>query len=169
MRYLYFLLGTLLFMALQSTIFRALGFLPYSVDAPLIVTVYLATTTNLLAGFYCSVAIGLMADMLIPGALIGLNMEIMGLLFFFVYALSKRMNVLRPLVLTVLVLLLSVCKGFLVFIFGILFLKEPMSLLTILRLSLPQMLTTSIASPLITLALSHVDRHRKDHSFRTLR
>jgi cell shape-determining protein MreD len=169
MRYFYLLIGTALLIALQSTIFRALGSVTYSVDFALVVTVYLAGTTSMLAGFFCSVAVGLIADMLTPGALIGLNMEIMGLLFFFVYALSKRMNVLRPLVLTVLVLLLSVCKGFLVFIFGILFLKDPIALPSILRISLPQMLTTSLSSPLLTLALNLVDKHRKDHTFRQLR
>jgi cell shape-determining protein MreD len=169
MRYFYLLVGTALLIGLQSTLFRGLGFVPYSIDVALVVTVYCSATSGFLAGFYCSIAVGLIEDMLTPGALIGLNMEIMGLLFFFVYALSKRMNVLRPLVLSVVVLLLSLCKGFLVFIFGILFVKDPMSLPTTLRFSLPQMLTTSLLSPLLALALSLVDRHRKDHSIRTLR
>lgn len=149
---MYFLFGV------QAAVAKAAGWVAMSCDIPLLAVVYLAATDPGLDGFLISLVIGFLADAFIPGGLLGMQMEVLGIAFLIARGLAERLHVVRPLPLMVVVLVCLVVKTLLVFVFSVVFDREFTQYSALFLNALPQAATTVLLAPVFISVLRWVER-----------
>jgi rod shape-determining protein MreD len=156
----YALLSVLVFLLLtiQTPLLHVAGISEYAVNMALLATLYLAATSTPLAGFVTAVVLGLVADSFTAGGIVGMNMEIMGLLYLVSRGLAGHFELLKPLPLILVVLLCSVVNGLLFFLFSVLFDRNFVQYAPVLLGELRRALVTSLAGPFVFQLFGLVDR-----------
>ena len=157
MRYFVLSLIVFLLLALQTPLLHVLGLSAYSIDVALLAAVYFAATSGPLGGFVASALVGLGADAFTPGGILGMNMEIMGIMYLVALGLSGRFQLLRPLPLILVLVVCSVTETLLFFLFSILFDKYFTQYSTVLTGAVPRTMVTALLGPLLFLVFGAVD------------
>lgn len=158
MRYLVLTVFVFFLFAIQSPIVHAIGMSAAAVDVALIAVLYLAATSPAFGGFVTSVMLGLVADSFTPGGILGMYMEVMGILFLVARGFAERFQILRPAPLMVIVLICLVTKTLLVFLLSIIFDRDFHEYTAVFWNALPHVLTTTLFSPLFVALFQWADR-----------
>lgn len=159
MRYLILTGIVFLLYAVQAPVVRAIGLGgAVSVDVSLLAVLYLAASSPAFGGFVTSVLLGLVADAFTPGGILGMYMEVMGIMFLVGRGLAERLEILRPVPLMLVVLLCVVTKTLLVFLLSVVFDRDFTQYAAVFINAVPHVLTTTIASPVFVGLFHWVDR-----------
>jgi len=153
-----------LLMAIQGPLLHAMGLLGYAMDLALLGTLYFASSSSSFAGLILSSLAGLAEDTFTPGALLGMNMEIMVVLFLVARGLSQRFQLQSTLPLMIAVLVCSVIKAILFFLLSILFDRNFGDYAPLMLEAIPHAVVTALLGPLVVWVLMTVDRVLKGHS-----
>jgi rod shape-determining protein MreD len=157
-RYAILAILVFLLLAIQTPVLRVMGLDAWGVDVGLLTVLYLAATSSPLRGFVAAWAIGFVVDSFTLGGVLGMHMEIMGIMFLVSLGLASRFHLLRPLPLIVVALVCSVMKSLLFFLFSILFDRGFTQYATVLLWALPHAAVTAVFGPLLFAVLGAVDR-----------
>lgn len=157
MRYLVLTLTVFLLFAIETPVLNVLGLSVYSIDVALLMVIYLAPTSPAFGGFVTAFVVGFVADSFTPGGILGMNMEIMAILFLLTRGLADRFQVLSPLPLVAVALVCSVLKVLLVFLFSIVFDRNLTDYSTVFTGAVPHALTTSLASLMLVPLFRFID------------
>ncbi len=158
MRYLVLTVLVFVLFAVQAPVVRAVGWGALSVDVALLAVLYLAATSPPFGGFVTSVLIGLVADSFTPGGILGMNMEVMGIVFLVGRGLADHLPVLRAIPLMLAVIVCMVTKTLLVFLLSIVFDRDFTQYVAALLNALPHILTTTILAPVFVALFHWADR-----------
>jgi len=145
LRYFILILSVFLIFAVETPILTVAGMNAYSVNVALLAVIYLAATSPPFGGFVTAVIVGFVADSFTPGGILGMNMEIMAILFLVTRGLAERFQVLRPLPLVGVAMVCSAVEILLVFLFSILFDRNLTQYSSVFVGALPQALSTALA------------------------
>jgi len=156
-RYFVLTVAVFLLFAMQTPVLSVLGLSVYSVDIALIAVIYMAAAFPALGGFLTAVAVGFIADSFTPGGVLGMNMEIMGILFLMARGLAERFKLLRTLSLILAILAGSVVKVLLVFLFSMVFDRNMTQYSTVFAGVVSHSLTTAVAGIVLVPLLRLVD------------
>jgi len=157
-RYVAIITAVIGLLAAQMSLLQAFGVTAYSVDLTLLAVLYLAATSPVFGGFVASVVLGLVSDAFTPGGILGMNMEIMGILFLVGRGLAERLQMLHPAPLMLVVLVGMVTKVLLVFLFSIVFDREFTTSAVMFLNAIPHVLTTALLAPVMIALFGWVDR-----------
>lgn len=154
------LLGLVVFvlLAVQAPLLHVLDLTGWAVDVGLVTVLYLSATSSRLAGFVTSVVVGLIVDAFTPGGILGMNTEIMGIMFLVGLGLSARFQLLRTLPLVVVAFVCALMKSLLFFLFSILFDRNFSQYEAVLLWSVPHALVAAVFAPFLFLLLGLLDR-----------
>lgn len=158
MRYLVLTVLVFVLFAVQAPVVKALGWGAASVDVALLAVLYLAATSPAFGGFVTSVVLGLVADSFTPGGVLGMYMEVAGIVFLVGRGLADRLQILRPVPLMVIVLVCMVTKTLLVFLLSIVFDRDFTQYAAVFVNVLPHVLTTTILAPVFVALFQWTDR-----------
>ncbi len=158
MRYLILTLLVFILFAVQAPIVKALGWGAASVDVALLAVLYLAATSPAFGGFVTSVVLGLVADSFTPGGILGMHMEVAGVVFLVGRGLAERLQVLSPVPAMVIVLVCMVTKTLLVFLLSVVFDRDFTQYAAMFVNAVPHALTTTILSPVFIALFQWTDR-----------
>jgi len=154
-----------LLMAIQAPLLHAMNLSGYAMDLALLGTLYFAASSSVFAGLILSSLVGLVQDAFTPGALLGMNMEIMVILFLVARGLSLRFHLQNPLPLMIAVLVCSIIKAILFFLLSILFDRSFGDYAPLLVEAIPHAVITAVLGPLVAWLLMTVDRGLKSRSY----
>ena len=158
MRYLLLTLTVFLLLAVQAPLLRVLGIEHYSIDAALVAILYLAATASGSAGLIAASAIGFMADAFAAGGILGMNMEILVIMYLLGLGLAARFHLMSAVPLVMVALLCSVTQMLLFFLFSVLFDRGFGSSTRMLLEAIPHALLTSMFAPILFPLFSLIDR-----------
>lgn len=157
MRHVLIAVIVFLLLALQTPVLHVLNLSAYSMDVGLLAAMYLAATSDRFGGFVTSVGIGLLADSFTAGGILGMHMEILGIMFLMARGLAGRFHLLRPLPLVVVAFICSLTESLLFFLFSIMFDRNFSQYSTVLIWALPHALVTALLGPVVFLLFGAVD------------
>lgn len=137
-------------------------------DLPLVATCFLAQAFPTRQGFWTALAGGLVADLLIPGTLPGMYMEVMGLIFLLIRGLSERLPLDRPLPMILVTLVAGILKTLLFYLLSLIFDGGFQARATALLWAIPTVVVTGLTAPLLILPFVGLDiltggQRRTDH------
>lgn len=153
--------------SIETPILNAWGISAFSVDIALVTTLYLAATSSPIGGFITSIMVGFIADAFTPGGIIGMNMEINGLIFLMALGLETRFDFMRPIPLMVVILATCVVKTSLFFLFSLMFDSNFSDYKNILISAISHAFVTTMLGPLLyffILAVEKRFRGKRRHS-----
>ncbi len=158
MRYVALTVLVFVLFAVQAPIVKALGWGAASVDIALLAVLYLAATSPALGGFVTSVLLGLVADSFTPGGILGMYMEVAGVVFLVGRGLADRFQILRPVPLMVIVLICMVTKTLLVFLLSIVFDRDFTQYAAVFVNAVPHVVTTTVLAPVFVALFQWTDK-----------
>jgi len=156
-RSLWFLLVLALLQFLVGPLLSWLGLRPTLVDVSLVATSYLCYAFPTRRGFLTTLAMGLLVDLSTPGTLLGLHMEVLGLIFLLVRGLSGRLPLDRPLPLILVTLVAGILETLLFYLLSLLFDPGFEGRASMLLWAIPTVLTTALLAPLLVLPFAGLD------------
>ncbi len=155
-----------LMMGIQAPLLHALNLSGYAMDIAMIGTLHFASGPFAVMGLVLSSLLGLIQDALTPGALLGMNMEIMVVVYLVARGLSQRFQLHSPLPLIVAVLVFSFLKAILFFLLSVLFDRSFGDYIPLLIEAIPHAVVTAILAPLVSWVLMGMDRGMSRHGHR---
>ncbi|MBP7125539.1 rod shape-determining protein MreD [Myxococcota bacterium] len=157
MRSVWFLLLLVLIQVLVGPLLLWTGLRPTLLDVPLVAVCHLCYAFPTRQGFLTTLAAGLILDLSTPGTLLGMHVEILGLLFLLIRGLSGRLPLDRPLPLILVTLVAGVLKTLLFFLLSLLFDSGFEGRAGSLLWAIPTVLTTALLAPLLVLPFAGLD------------
>jgi len=158
LRYIVLTITVFVLFALETPVLNVLGLSAYSIDVALLAAIYLAATSPRFGGFVTAVIIGFVADSFTPGGVLGMNMEIMGIIYLVTRGLAERFQVLSPLPLVAVALVCSTLDILLVFLFSIVFDRNLTQYSMVFVGAVQHILTTSLAGLVLVPFFRFIDR-----------
>lgn len=156
-RYVIHTLLVFLLLVLQAPVLQVSGLSAWSLDVGLLTVLYLAATSPRTPGFVTAVVIGFAVDSVTPGGVLGLNMEIMGIMYLVAMGLAARVHLLRTLPLLVVAFVCSLMSTLLFFLFSILFDRDFSQYGSVLLWAVPHAVITAMLGPLLFRLLGAID------------
>ena len=154
---MWFLLLLVLIQVLVGPLLLWTGLRPTLLDVPLVAVCHLCYAFPTRQGFLTTLAAGLILDLSTPGTLLGMHVEILGLLFLLIRGLSGRLPLDRPLPLILVTLVAGVLKTLLFFLLSLLFDSGFEGRAGSLLWAIPTVLTTALLAPLLVLPFAGLD------------
>jgi rod shape-determining protein MreD len=165
MRNLFVLIAVFVCMMLQIPVLSLLGLSNFSIDAPLVAMLYIASTGPGSVGLVIVSLMGLLTDIFMPGGLPGMQMEILAILFLLARKVISRLQLNRTLPLMIVVFVTSLVSLVLFMLFSVIFDRGYQYSSTVLAGGLAQALLTAVFSPLLFKLFGVADgrfHHRRD-------
>lgn len=149
MRYLFVMAMAFVCMMLQMPLLSLLGLRDFSLDAPLVATVFLAATSPGTTGLVVVSAMGLLTDLFMPGGVPGMQMEILAIVFLLSRRVVSRLQLNRTIPLMIVVLAGGVVSLLLFMLFSVIFDRSYVYSTSVLTAGTVQIFITAIFSPLL--------------------
>ncbi|HNU68684.1 MAG TPA: hypothetical protein PKH54_12885 [Myxococcota bacterium] len=165
MRNVFVLIAVFVCMMIQVPILTLLGLTTFSVDAPLVAMLYIASTGPGVVGMVIVSLMGLLTDLFMPGGLPGMQMEILVVLFLLARMVVSRLQLNRTLPLIIVVFLSSLVSLGLFMLLSVIFDRGYQHSSTVVTGGLAQALLTALLSPLLFKLFGVADgrfHHRRD-------
>lgn len=164
-RDLLMMLTALVCMLLQAPLLKLIGLQVFSIDIALCATIYMASANAGALGLVLAAILGLAADFLVPGGLVGIEMEIQVILFLLARSVLARLQLNRTVTVMLVVAVSSIASLLMFLLLSVIFDRAYEYSSSVVLAGVLQAIATAVFAPLVFRLFSLVDgraRRKRD-------